>query len=128
MILRSLSTRSFRNLTDSHHVFHPRANVILGENGQGKTNLLEAIYFLGTTKSFRTPRAATLMELGARSFFADGEVEEEGITRKISVGILGGDERKRQILVNAQKTPLAEYLQVLPIVAYSAARLEIIRG
>lgn len=128
MILRSLSVRNFRNLADAHFEFDPRANVFLGENGQGKTNLLEAIYFLSTTKSFRTTRTTNAIRLSARSIFVEGRSEEEGLERVSSVGIHGGDERKRKLLVNGQKTTLAEFLQVLPVFAYSAARLEIIRG
>lgn len=128
MILRSLSTRKFRNLTDAEHEFHPRVNVFLGENGQGKSNLLEAIYFLSTTKSFRTARAANLVRLKAQSVYAEGRCDEERIERSLSVGIHAGDERKRQLLVNGQKTTLAEYLQVMPVFAYSSARLEIVRG
>lgn len=128
MILRSVSTRNFRNLEDAVHEFHPRANVLLGENGQGKTNVLEAIYFLATTKSFRTPRTSNVIRLGAQSVFAEGNCEQDQIARHLSVGILGGDERKRQLRINAQKTPLGEYLHALPVFAYSSSRLEIVRG
>lgn len=128
MILQTLSTRNVRNLEDASHQFDPSTNVILGDNGQGKTNLLEAIYFLATTKSFRTPRVVNLLRLGARNLFAQGQCEEEQIVRSQSVGILGGDERRRQLQVNGQKNSLSEYLQILAVVAYSAARLEIIRG
>ena len=58
MILLELETRNFRNLADGKIAFHPAANIFIGDNGQGKTNLLEAIYFLATTKSFRTSRVA----------------------------------------------------------------------
>ena len=56
MILRSLTTQSFRNLGADEVAFHDQVNIVVGRNGQGKTNLLEAIYFLATTKSFRTAR------------------------------------------------------------------------
>jgi DNA replication and repair protein RecF len=128
VILESLTTRNFRNLLDREHQFHPLANVLLGENGQGKTNLLEAIYFLATTKSFRTTRTGNVIRLGTREVFAQGNCQEESIRRSLSAGLLGADERKRRLLVNGQKLPLHDYLQVLPVFAYSSARLEIIRG
>ncbi|MGZ7077863.1 MAG: AAA family ATPase, partial [Thermoanaerobaculia bacterium] len=60
MILRDIHPENFRNLAAETIGFHPGVNVVVGLNGQGKTNLLEAIYFLATTKSFRTPRGSSL--------------------------------------------------------------------
>lgn len=129
MILRRVATRNFRNLRDSEIELHPSANILVGDNGQGKTNLLEAIYFLATTKSFRTTRLAHLPRLGSATTFVEGDVEDAaGILRRISAGISLGAERKRELLVNRQKSTLHDYLGVLPLFAYSAARLAIVRG
>ena len=62
MILR-LTTQNFRNLAAPRPRFTRTANIVVGRNGQGKTNLLEAIYFLATTKSFRTTRIASVVPL-----------------------------------------------------------------
>lgn len=129
MILRSLETRGFRNLRDATIEFHPGANIVVGDNGQGKTNLLEAIYFLATTKSFRTPRLTHLARLGEGLVFVEGQTEDPGgLVRSQSIGLATGTERKRELLVNGQKTTLHDYLQRLQVFAYSAARLEIVRG
>lgn len=129
MILQRVATRSFRNLADSEIELHPNANILVGDNGQGKTNLLEAIYFLATTKSFRTIRLAHLPRLGSTTTWVEGDVEDAaGILRRISAGISLGAERKRELLVNRQKTTLHDYLALLPVFAYSAARLAIVRG
>ncbi|HUP65453.1 MAG TPA: DNA replication and repair protein RecF [Thermoanaerobaculia bacterium] len=129
MILRSLGTRSFRNLRDASIEFHPSANIFVGDNGQGKTNLLEAVYLLATTRSFRTTRTARLARLGAPSLFVEGLVEDaQKIERRLSIGIAAESERRRELLVNGQKATLQQYLAHLPVFAYSAARLEIIRG
>lgn len=129
MILRSLGTRSFRNLADATTSFHPLANIVVGANGQGKTNLLEAIYFLGTTKSFRTTRLAHLPARGLATVYVEGEVEEpSGVKRRQSVGLQLAPERRREILLNRQKVPLHRYLGLLPLFAYSSARLAIVKG
>ncbi len=128
MILLSLTTRNFRNLEPALIEFHPAANVFLGPNGQGKTNYLESIYFLATTKSFRTTRAASLPTFGAGHIFVEGLAEKDDIHRKISVGVETAVGRRRELLVNGQKTPLEDYVDQLPVFAYSAARLEILRG
>lgn len=129
MILRSLESRSFRNLRSGRLTLHPSINIFVGDNGEGKTNLLEAIYFLATTKSFRTARNLHLPRLGSGATFVQGEVVDgAGVERTVSAGISVAPERRRELLVNGQKVPLHDYLQVLQVFAYSAARLAIVRG
>ena len=79
MILKSLHTENFRNLQAAPVSFHPTTNIIVGRNGQGKTNLLEAIYFLATTKSFRTSRVSSLFHFDAPTLFVCGHVEGGGV-------------------------------------------------
>ena len=65
MLVRSLHTSDFRNLHEVAYKPHPRVNVIFGDNGQGKTNLLEAAYLLATLRSFRTSYLEELLRLDA---------------------------------------------------------------
>jgi DNA replication and repair protein RecF len=127
VILARLTARNFRNLDASEHQFHEQANVIVGRNGQGKTNLLEAIYFLATTKSFRTSHTASMFCFGAPSVFVSGHVQRGGIERTLSVG-LEAESKKRVLAINAEKVPLAPYLNALTLFAYSSSRLDILRG
>jgi DNA replication and repair protein RecF len=128
MILTRLSTDNFRNLEPAEHTFHPAVNILLGRNGQGKTNLLEAIYFLATTKSFRTSRVASLFRFESANLFASGHVERGGLEKTISVGLESGETRKRVLLINGERVTLPVYLHALIVFAYSASRLEIIHG
>ena len=64
MNLTNLNLRSFRNYEEVHLEFEPGVNLIVGDNAQGKTNLLEAVYYLGSGKSFRTQKAAELVRDG----------------------------------------------------------------
>ena len=54
MYIKSLYTKNFRNLNEQKVLFSPEINFIIGNNGAGKTNLIEAIYYLFLAKSFRT--------------------------------------------------------------------------
>jgi len=129
LILLELETRNFRNLADGKIAFHPAANIFIGDNGQGKTNLLEAIYFLATTKSFRTSRVAHAARTGETTLYTAGRVQEPtGIVRTLSAGLAVGPERRRELLLNGQKATLGNYIRALQVFAYSAARLEILRG
>ena len=108
--------------------FHPLANIVVGRNGQGKTNLLEAIYFLATTKSFRTTRPGSLPRFGTSSLFVRGVVRREGLEKTLSAGLETGESKKRVLMVNGERVSLPAYLRELTVFAYSAARLEIVRG
>ncbi|HUP48353.1 MAG TPA: DNA replication and repair protein RecF [Thermoanaerobaculia bacterium] len=126
--MRALHTENFRNLAPAQHFFHPTTNILVGRNGQGKTNLLEAIYFLATTRSFRTRRMASLFRFDAPTLFAGGRVERDGVERNLSAGMESGGARRRVLMINGERVGLAAYLEALVVFAYSAARLEIIRG
>jgi len=128
MILSSLTTQNFRNLVAGEVPFHPQANVLVGKNGQGKTNLLEAIYFLATTKSFRTPRVASLFRFDEKNIFSAGALTRAGIQKTLSVGFETGEAKRRVLLVNGERVPLPAYVNAMNVFAYSASRLEIIRG
>ncbi|HXI11474.1 MAG TPA: DNA replication and repair protein RecF [Thermoanaerobaculia bacterium] len=128
MILESFRIENFRNLISGELHCHPSANIFVGENGQGKTNLLEAIYFLATTKSFRTPRLSNLARIGSETLFVEGVLLQETVRKTFSAGLAGGDQRRRELQVNGQRASLQTYLQMLPVLAYSASRLEIVKG
>ena len=65
MKLKKLYTNSFRNLEQTDLSFGDRFNIFFGNNAQGKTNLLESIYLLGTMKSFRLAKNSELIQWGA---------------------------------------------------------------
>lgn len=125
MILRRISTENFRNLAAEAIDFHPQTNLILGLNGQGKTNLLEAIYLLATTKSFRTPRVVNAFRFGAETLFVSGVLHRESVERTLSVGMDAG---RRVLMINGERVSLHDYLRAMTVFAYSSARLEILRG
>ena len=95
MILEQLTAENFRNLGSSTVDFHPAVNIIVGRNGQGKTNLIEAVYFVATTKSFRTSRIASIFRFAAESVFVAGKVQRDGMSRTNSVGFEAGESRRR---------------------------------
>jgi DNA replication and repair protein RecF len=128
MRLQTITTQNFRNLAEAETEFHPQSNILVGRNGQGKTNLLEAIYFLSTTKSFRTTRTASVFRFDVPSVFASGNVARDGITRTVSVGLEAGETKRRVLMINGEKVTLPAYLEALSVFAYSAARLDAIRG
>jgi recombinational DNA repair ATPase RecF len=128
LLLNHLTSTNFRNLAEETVSFHPRANILVGRNGQGKTNVLEAIYFLATTKSFRSTRVQPLFRFGAESVFVSGRLERGGLEKSLSVGLEAAEGRKRVLMVNGEKVTLGSYLEQMTVFAYSSARLDVLRG
>ncbi len=74
MNLNKIDLRNFRSYESLSLEFDPGVNLIVGDNAQGKTNLLEAIAYLGSGKAFRTQKSAELVKLGAEFAEIEGEV------------------------------------------------------
>ena len=102
MRLDHLSLRGFRNYTDFEADFVPGVNLILGDNAQGKTNLLEAISYLSTGHGFRTRKEAELLQFGAD--FADLEAKIFSQQREQTVrAILFAGRKPRQLYLGGVK-------------------------
>ncbi|MCG5054047.1 MAG: DNA replication and repair protein RecF [Myxococcales bacterium] len=90
MQLNVLRARGWRNLRPSVFCPGPRATVVWGENGQGKTNLLEAVYFLLTFRSFRTNAVADLLGWEEPGLKLVAEVEGGGLHRRLEAELQPG--------------------------------------
>jgi DNA replication and repair protein RecF len=75
MLLSKLIVSHFRNIHSAELKFAPQVNLIVGDNGSGKTSLLEAVYYLGHAKSFRTPHSTHLINLQENEFVVYGELD-----------------------------------------------------
>ncbi|MDQ3908006.1 MAG: DNA replication and repair protein RecF [Acidobacteriota bacterium] len=101
-------------------------NIIFGENGQGKTNWLEAIYLLATTKSFRTQRPQDAVCFGGDLAVVRGRVARtEEVHRELQVAVQGNT---KTISVNGKREPVTRYLGQLHTVSFTADDLEVVRG
>jgi DNA replication and repair protein RecF len=116
-MLIHLTSRDFRNLEPLCWQPGVGSHLLLGGNGAGKTSLLEAVYVLATTRSFRAAQIGDCARHGAGSFHVQGEVKTD---RRSSLEV-GWMEGQRVRAVNGKLTPLAEHLGVLPVVAWTAA-------
>ncbi|MBF0213934.1 MAG: DNA replication and repair protein RecF [Magnetococcales bacterium] len=85
MLLEWLQLRDFRNIAEASLRFSPGLNLITGDNGQGKSNLLEAVGLLATGRSFRKSPAAQLRRWQQPWFRVTGEVRSAGGCRSLDV-------------------------------------------
>ena len=125
MLLESVEAHNFRNLS-GRVSWGPGLNIIYGDNGQGKTNWLEAVYLLSTTKSFRTQKLQEAVRFGEDLAVVRGRVARtEGVQRDLQVALQGNT---KAIAVNGKRESVALYLGQLHTVAFTADELEVVRG
>jgi DNA replication and repair protein RecF len=109
MGLISLAVRDFRNIADAEMAFSPQLNLITGDNGAGKTSLLEAVYFLGRAQSFRTTHPASLIREGAEFLLVRGQLQDAHGTL-IPVGI---QRDKAQLQLRMAGRPLRQLAELV---------------
>ena len=127
MNLKTLSLRSFRNYEEVTVDFEPGVNLIVGDNAQGKTNLLEAISYLGSGKSFRAQRTSEMIRFGADFAEIQGTVYAQERDQTLRYLLFAGS-RPRQIFRNgAKKKSVSELAGVLPTVLFCPEDLMILK-
>jgi len=125
MILDAIAVNNFRNLSGKIS-WGPGLNIIHGNNGQGKTNWLEAIHTLSRTKSFRTQRLQESIRFGEDNASIAGQVSSgNDLHRDLLITL---KENTKSICVNGKREQLARYLGLLQVFAFTADQLEVVRG
>ena len=102
MRLNNLKLRGFRNYAELDADFVPGVNLILGDNAQGKTNLLEAIFYLSTGHGFRTRKEAELLQFGADFADLEGSIYSQERDRVLRAVLFAG-RKPRQLFLNGVK-------------------------
>ena len=118
MNLKNLYLRSFRNYQEVRLEFDPGVNLIVGDNAQGKTNLLEAISYLGSGRSFRAQKTSEMVRFGDDFAEIQGEIFSQERNQELRFLLFSGS-RPRQIWRNgAKKKTASEIAGVLPSVLF----------
>jgi DNA replication and repair protein RecF len=121
--LTALTVRDFRNLASLDLELPPPGIVVVGANGQGKTNLLEAIYYLVLFRSFRGARDRELVRFGEAGFFVAGT---HG--RRITAGYAVAGRRKKVTVAGQELPRLADAVGTLTAVVFSPADRAMVDG
>src|SRR5215207_6715386 len=125
MLLESVEVQDFRNLNG---LLTPSVglNILVGNNGRGKTNWLEAVHFLSTTKSFKTAKPQEAIQLGKELAIIRGRVRQsEEIVHELQITL---QSNSKLLSINGKKESLNEYLGELHSVVFNSDTVEIVRG
>lgn len=127
MVLSELELRHFRNLGIQELRFPPEGVAVIGENAQGKTNLLEAIYYLESFRSFRGAGDGELAEFAKDVFHLKGSVEGNGRTT-VAAGFDRKRRKKRVSVDGNEAIRITQALGRLGAVVFSPADVELVNG
>lgn len=125
MKVRRIALSGFRNYDWESFDFSPDTNVIRGENGQGKTNLLEAVYMLSCGRSFRTRLDRDLVGFGFSSAEILSDIESHGREQTVKMVLSPG--QRKQITVNSVKKSASELAGTLTSVLFCPDDLELVK-
>ncbi|MBC2856223.1 DNA replication/repair protein RecF [Cetobacterium sp. 2A] len=116
---------NFRNLKDRNIKFSPRFNLFLGKNGQGKTSILEAIYFNATGKSFRTSKNGELIQYNKNKMGAFVSYKDSVTEKSLSVKM---DNKRKEYSYNGKRIPFDNFYGKLNIVSFIPEDINLITG
>lgn len=128
MYLSELSIRGFRNYRQEHFRFQPGVNLIVGSNAQGKTNLLEAIAYLGSGRSFRAQKTSELIAFGAEFAELEGKLYSQNRDQSLRYVLFPGSRPRILQRNGAKKKILADMLGVLPTVLFCPEDLLLLKS
>lgn len=126
MLLQALRLQRFRNIELAQIEPHPRFNIFWGANGQGKTNLLEAIYLLSAIKSFRPQTNSALVQHGCENAVLEGRVDRGGYQRIVRLDI--GQRSKKVTLNNSPVRNLSDFFGTVNVVIFGPEDIQILKG
>ena len=125
MKLNTIKLINFRNYTKQNLEFSPHLNFIIGANGSGKTNIIEAIYMLGVTKTYKSIKEDHLVNRAKDHFLIKGEVK---ISDNVGLSLYY-DKANKLAMIDEQKVPkLSDYIGNLKVVLFSPEDLNLIKG
>ena len=128
MILQQIQLSDFRNYENTQVDFSTGVNAIIGANGQGKTNLTEALAYLSTMKSFRGVPTEAMIRNGAHTAFIRARVlHDDG--REILIEARLSTQTRNQVLVNGTKLPKTrDLLGMVRTTVFSPDDLDLVKG
>ena len=128
MVCKSIRIENFRNIGEAEVHFSPGVNVLYGDNAQGKTNLLEAVYFTALGKSFRPAKEAELIRFGAEGCRILNTFSDSLRTQTLSYRLSGGRGRRLVEQNGVRVTRMSDMVGAFRVVLFCPEHLSLIQG
>ncbi len=126
MKISKINLASFRNYLNCSVSFGPHMNILVGDNAQGKTNILESIIFLALTKSHRIGNSPNIIMFGKNKCKISGVVKKDRVISKLEIELT---EESKKLKVNQTEIKrVADYISYLNIIVFTPDDLEIVKG
>ncbi|RCW64578.1 DNA replication and repair protein RecF [Saliterribacillus persicus] len=126
MFIKELKLKNYRNYDVMTIPFDDKINVIIGENAQGKTNLMEAIYVLAFTKSHRTSKDKELIQWDQEYATIEGIIEKRKQTFPLHIQL--STKGKKAKLNHLEQRRLSDYIGALNVVMFAPEDLTLVKG
>lgn len=127
MHIKELQLKNYRNYSGLNLDFDANINVIIGENAQGKTNLLEAIYLLAFTKSYRTANDRELIKWNSEFAKVTGRLLKKG-DKSIPLELIYHAQGKKAKINHLEQQRLSEYIGEMNVVMFAPEDLALVKG
>src|ERR671918_3230598 len=126
MRLLTLQARNFRNFERLELDCAPRLNIFVGDNGQGKTNIVESIYVLGQLRAFRGVGRTELTRWSAEVVNLQGLVEHPAHGAEVALGMSWNGQRRLLKIQGREVSRTVDYLGYLSVLAFAADSVQVI--
>lgn len=126
MFIRDISLQHYRNYEKIRLDSFGDVNLLIGQNAQGKTNLVEAIFVLALTKSHRTAKDKEMISFGATSAHLAASVEKKYGTLQLELAL--STQGKKAKINGLEQRKLSEFIGSLNVVMFAPEDLEIVKG
>ena len=126
MIIKNINLTTFRNYKSLHTTFNNKTNILIGNNAQGKTSVLEAIYILGLTKSHRVSRDRDVISNGAE--FAKINAVVNFQEKDVDLDIIISKQGKKAKYNHIEVEKLSEYIGLFNVVMFAPEDLDLVKG
>lgn len=124
MKITNIRLVNFRNYEKLNLEFNPTKNIIIGENGEGKTNIVESLYVLALSKSFRGSHEDVIIKNGCDSTTIEGVVKDK---HKDKYKLVLSKEGKRVFINNNKIDKISDYISKINIVLFTSEDLKLIK-
>src|SRR5690625_2091123 len=126
MYLKDIALQNFRNYESLELSFSPSINVLIGENAQGKTNLIESIYFLAMSRSHRTSKDRELIRWESDFAKVKGELNKK--SHSVPMEIILSKRGKNAKLNHLEQKKLSNYIGQLNVILFAPEDLSLVKG